>query len=75
MKPPLGIYGTEMCVRCLKRKAKSQCGHVMVGSRKIAAGWCSKRCMNSMLKSPGCVGHWVPAMNPSNPEPAKERGP
>ncbi len=61
-RPPLGIYNTAMCARCLKRTAKFHAGHVLVGKRRITAGWCSQRCCNSA----GFFGQWLPAMNPGH---------
>ena len=64
-KPSRGVFNTEMCVRCLRRKAHWHTGHVLVGQRRIAAGWCGK-CLGSV----GFVGHWLPAMNPAERKPA-----
>ena len=76
MKAPLGIYNTEICVVCLKRKAKWHTGHVLASPRrKILAGlceWCHRRLDANKLK--GFVGHWLPEMNPDEAaRRAKER--
>jgi hypothetical protein len=67
MKPSRGVFNTEVCIRCLKRKATGLSGHVTVGKRTITAGWCS-RCdpWKPYDRFAGWRGHWLPQMNPSD---------